>query len=81
MTQSLPSKHGKTVNKNLTDITQKSFFDLSAAEIEQLAVKATTKARKRMHDKGISTIISIDENIYEEHPDGSLTLLHERLTK
>jgi hypothetical protein len=80
MTQSLPSKHTNIVNDGLVDITQKSFFDLSPAEIEQLAVKAVVKARKKMHDKGISTIISIDENVYEEHPDGSLTLLHERPT-
>ena len=81
MTQIPQSKHDKTANNSLADITKKSFFDLSTAEIEQLAVEATTKAKKRMHDKGISTIISINENVYEEHPDGSLTLLHERSTK
>ena len=81
MSQSLPLGHSKTTDNNSTDITQKSFFDLSAAEIEQLAVKATTQARSRMHDKGISTVISIDENVYEEYPDGSLTLLHERPAK
>ena len=81
MTQTPQSKYNETANESLTDTNKKSFFDLSAAEIEQLAVKATTKARKRMHDKGISTIISVDEKVYEEHPDGSLTLLHERPAK
>lgn len=81
MTQTPQSKYDQTTNESLTDISKKSFFDLSAAEIEQLAVKATTKARQRMHDKGISTIISVDENVYEEHSNGSITLLHERPAK
>ena len=82
MTKSLSSEPKiTTAEANLSAIRQKSFFELSANEIEQLAVEGTNQARKRMHDKGISTIISIDENVYEEHPDGTLTLLHERSTE
>ena len=76
MTQSIPPKHNDSINSNSTDIAKKSFFDLSSAEIEQLAVEAITKARKRMHDRGISTIISIGGKVYEEHPDGTRTLRH-----
>jgi hypothetical protein len=79
MTQSLPSKHNRTVNNDstdITDITKKSFLDLSSTEIEQLVITATTQAKKRMHAQGISTIASVDGQIYEEHPDGTRTLRH-----
>ena len=81
MTQSIPSEHTSIQNSSLVDIAQKNFSDLSTAEMEQLMKGGIKQTKKRMHDKGISTVISVDENIYEEHPDGSLTLLHERSTK
>ena len=34
------------------------------------------QAKKRMHDKDIPTVISVDKNIYKKRPDGSVTLLH-----
>ena len=80
MTKSLPSED-KIANANMADIRQKSFFELSAIEIEQLAVEATTRARRRMHDKGISTIISLNGSVYEEHSDGTLILLHEQIVE
>jgi hypothetical protein len=64
------------MKKAFKNSEQKSFFDLSSKEIEQLAIKAITQERKRMHDKGLSTVVSIGEKVYKEHPDGTLTLLH-----
>jgi len=78
MTQPLPSeKNVKQQTKIVVD-PNKSFFDLSAAEIEQLAIAGTDRAREQMHERGIPTIISLNENVYEEHPNGSLTLIHEQ---
>ena len=70
------TKDSKTIEP-----TQKDFRDLSTTEIEQLMKEGVEQARRRMHNKGISTIIATDDNIYEEHPDGSLRLLHERQTR
>jgi len=76
MTQSVPSKSNLEEEKNPTNNESKSFRDLSSAELEQLVIKATTKAKKRMHEKGISTIFSDGDKVYEEKPDGSITLRH-----
>ena len=75
MSELIPLKSVK--DSNLVKSTQKDFRDLSTTEIEQLMKEGVEQARRRMHNKGISTIIATDDNIYEEHPDGSLTLLHE----
>lgn len=76
MTQSIPSEHNSAKESVSTTMEQKSFLDLSSTEIEQLVVKATTQAKKRMHSKGIATIFSVDDKVYEEHPDGTITLRH-----
>lgn len=79
MSKSISSE--QTTNGNLNKVIQKDFGDLSTTEIQQLMQEGVRQARKRMHDKNISTIISVDGNIYEEHPDGKLTSIDERSTK
>jgi hypothetical protein len=76
MTQSIPSEHNSEKESVSTTTEQKRFLDLSSIEIEQLVLKATTQAKKRMHDKGISTIFSVGDKVYEEHPDRTITLRH-----
>jgi hypothetical protein len=56
MTQSIPSEHNSEKESVSTTTEQKRFLDLSSIEIEQLVLKATTQAKKRMHDKGISVV-------------------------
>ncbi len=65
-----------TSNKelNLEDSSiqsKKGFFDLTPDEIENKAQIAVEKAVKRMHSKGIATIISVDGKMYLQYPDGS----------
>ncbi|MCC0175821.1 hypothetical protein I4641_02345 [Waterburya agarophytonicola K14] len=71
MTQSLPSKQTETENKNSEDISKKDFADLSTTEMEKLMNKGIKQAKKRMHDKGISSVSSVNGQIYEELPDGT----------
>jgi hypothetical protein len=73
----LPSQTEQDLTKNaLIDNKQKSILDLSSTEMEQLALKASIEAKKRMHDKGIATIFGVDGKVFKEHPDGTITLLH-----
>ena len=77
MTQSLPFKNtSQQEPKNLVD-PNKSFLDLSTVEMEELMRTGVARAKKRMHDKGISTIASVEGKVYEEHPDGTRTLRHQ----
>ena len=76
MTQSSPSKHAEIENSSLIDIARKHFRNLSTAEIEQLMRQGVEQAKKQMHDKGISTVASINGKLYEQHPDGTRTLRH-----
>jgi len=72
MTQSLPSKQTDDAeNRNSENIFLKDFADLSTAEMEQLMKKGVEQAKKRMHNKGISTVASVNGEIYEELPDGT----------
>lgn len=72
MTRFNTSKYTKIENNRLTNIAQKDFRDLSTAEMEQLMKEGVRQARKRMHDKGIPTVVCIDGKIYKEHPDGNI---------
>lgn len=71
------SQHRSEVNLSVSPKDKpKSFFDLSSAEIEQLGIEAVESAKKRMHEKGISTIIGDGDKVIEVHPDGTKTLKH-----
>lgn len=76
MTKSSPSKHAEIENSSLIDIARKDFRNLSTVEMEQLMKQGVKQAKKRMHDKGISTVALINGKLYEEHPDGTRTLCH-----
>ena len=49
MAQSIPSKDNLDEENVPTNSERKSFLDLSSAELEQLAIEATTKAKKRLY--------------------------------
>ena len=74
MTQSLPSKQTDPEINSLVDITKKDFSTLSTSEMEQLMQKGVKQAKKRMHDKGIFSVASINNEIYEEFPEGTKKL-------
>ena len=76
MTQSLPPKNTQKRESASVVDSNKSFLDLSTVEMEQLMKIGVTQAKKRMHDKGISTIASVEGDIYEERPDGTRILRH-----
>ena len=76
MTQSLPSKQTDSENNNSTKIFEKDFLGLSTTEMEELMKEGIKQAKKRMHDRGISTVSSVDGEVYEEFPDGSRKLKH-----
>ena len=49
---------------------RKSFMDLSKEEMEARLARATKKARKDLHDKGLPYIIGDMKGIYAVYPDG-----------
>lgn len=64
------------------DTKEKSFSNILPVEMETIAIKAVTKAKKRMHDKGLYTVFSDrDENLYKELPDGSVQIINEHFSE
>jgi len=74
MTQSIPSKQTDTENRTSENLSEKDFLSLSTVEMEKLMKEGVKQAKKRMHGKGISTVSSVNGDIYEEHPDGTRTV-------
>lgn len=62
------------------DVEKKNFSNILPVEMETIAIEAVTKAKKRMHGKGLYTVFSDpDENVYKELPDGKVQIIDERL--